>query len=46
MKNLDLENLNKELENKSPLEIISWAIGIAKNAVVTTNFRPYEVAIL
>ena len=46
MKNLDLENLNKELENKSPFEIISWAIGIAKNAVVTTNFRPYEVAIL
>jgi len=46
MKNLDLENLNKELENKSPIEIISWAIGIAKNAVVTTNFRPYEVAIL
>jgi len=46
MKNLDLENLNKELENKSPLEIIFWAIGIAKNAVVTTNFRPYEVAIL
>ncbi len=46
LKNLDLNKINKELEQKSPKEIISWAIGIAKNAVVTTNFRPYEVAIL
>ncbi|HEY9169287.1 MAG TPA: phosphoadenosine phosphosulfate reductase family protein [Lutibacter sp.] len=46
MRNLDLVKINKELENKSPIEIISWAIGIAKNPLVTTNFRPYEVAIL
>jgi len=46
LKNLDLNKVNKELENKSPKEIISWAIDTAKNAVVTTNFRPYEVAIL
>ncbi|MCG1037329.1 phosphoadenosine phosphosulfate reductase domain-containing protein [Polaribacter sargassicola] len=44
--NLDLEKINKELKDKSPSEIISWAISFAKNAVITTNFRPYEVAIL
>jgi len=46
MRNLDIEQINKELKDKSPAEIISWANSIAKNALVTTNFRPYEVAIL
>ena len=44
--NLDLDKINKELQDKSPAEIISWSISIAKNTVITTNFRPYEVAIL
>lgn len=44
--NINLENKNKEFENKSPTEIIAWAISIAKNPIITTNFRPYEVAIL
>lgn len=43
---LDLDKINKELQDKSPAEIISWAISYAKNPIVTTNFRPYEVAIL
>ena len=46
MRNLDIEQINKDLKDKSPAEIIAWAAGIAKNALVTTNFRPYEVAIL
>ena len=46
MRNLTIEEINKELESKSPKEIIAWAIRYADNAVVTTNFRPYEVAIL
>jgi phosphoadenosine phosphosulfate reductase len=46
MKDLNLEKVNKELQDKSPAEIVSWAMSIAKNALVTTNFRPYEVAIL
>jgi phosphoadenosine phosphosulfate reductase len=46
MKHLDLEKINLELKDKSPAEIISWALNIAKKPVVTTNFRPYEVAIL
>ena len=44
--NLDLEKINKELEDKSPAEIIAWAISFAKKPVITTNFRPYEVVIL
>ncbi len=43
---LDLDIINKELKDKSPTEIISWAISYANNPVITTNFRPYEVAIL
>ena len=46
MENLNIEGLNKELKDKSPSQIIAWALGIAKNPLVTTNFRPYEVAIL
>lgn len=46
MRNLDLNHLNKELEQKSPGEIIEWALSLASAPVVTTNFRPYEVAIL
>lgn len=43
---LNLEEINKKLKDKSPIEIISWAISFAKNPLITTNFRPYEVAIL
>src|SRR5215470_8056406 len=38
---------NAELRSKSPLEIVKWAIAQAKGrAIVSTNFRPYEAAIL
>ena len=43
---LHLEHINQELKDKTPSEIISWAISFAKKPVITTNFRPYEVAIL
>lgn len=43
---LDVDQQNKALQGKSPREIIEWAMDYAKNAVVTTNFRPYEAAIL
>ncbi|MBA6154130.1 phosphoadenosine phosphosulfate reductase domain-containing protein [Gelidibacter maritimus] len=42
----NLEQINKDLRRKSPLEIILWAVSVANNPVVTTNFRPYEAAIL
>ncbi|AYN66837.1 phosphoadenylylsulfate reductase [Euzebyella marina] len=41
-----IQEQNKKFEGASPQEIIAWAIENAKNAVVTTNFRPYEVNIL
>jgi phosphoadenosine phosphosulfate reductase len=46
MRNINLEQVNKNLKDKSPAEIILWALSVTKNALVTTNFRPYEVAIL
>ncbi|WP_396636994.1 phosphoadenosine phosphosulfate reductase family protein [Maribacter sp. R77961] len=42
----DIAKLNVQFKGIPPEEIISWAIAHAKKAVVTTNFRPYEVAIL
>ena len=41
---------NSELRQKSPLEITQWAIALAKesdgNAIISTNFRPYEAVVL
>jgi len=38
---------NEELRAKSPLEIVRWAVAQAGGrAIVSTNFRPYEAAIL
>ena len=46
MKHINIEQINEDLKGKSPTEIITWALSVAKNPVVTTNFRPYEVVIL
>lgn len=43
---LELNKINKKLKTKSPIEIIQWAIQFSEKAIVTTNFRPYESAIL
>ncbi len=43
---LDIQQINTELKDKSPLQIIDKVLSTAKNPVITTNFRPYEVAIL
>ena len=40
---------NADLREKSPLEIVRWALaqaGGSGRAIVSTNFRPYEAAIL
>ncbi|WP_299208129.1 phosphoadenosine phosphosulfate reductase family protein [uncultured Dokdonia sp.] len=42
----ELLKINKELRQKTPLEICKWAVAYGKNPIVTTNFRPYEAAIL
>lgn len=43
---MNITEINNNLKNKTPQEIIEWAISIAKKPIITTNFRPYEVAIL
>ena len=43
---MNTTELNKEFKEKSPAEIIAWALSIAEKPVITTNFRPYEVVIL
>jgi phosphoadenosine phosphosulfate reductase len=43
---MNIEALNKELQRKSPQERVEWAISQSKNPVLTTNFRPYESAII
>ncbi|WP_430410076.1 phosphoadenosine phosphosulfate reductase family protein [Kordia sp.] len=42
----DIQEINKALREKTPKEIILWALAQGEKAVVTTNFRPYEGAIL
>lgn len=41
-----IEQLNRKFKNASPQEIIQWALSVAQKPVVTTNYRPYESAIL
>ena len=44
--NKDISIFNDELREKNPSEIIKWALGKSKNPILTTNFRPYEAAII
>lgn len=38
---------NTSLRGKSPAEIVAWAVALSRDSViVSTNFRPYEAAIL
>lgn len=41
-----IRTLNTQFKGIPPEEIISWAISYGQRPVVTTNFRPYEGAIL
>jgi phosphoadenosine phosphosulfate reductase len=42
-----ISKANAELRNKSPLEIVKWAIAQANGrAIVSTNFRPFEAVVL
>jgi phosphoadenosine phosphosulfate reductase len=46
MGKMNLDKINIKLKEKSPKEIVNWALDYAKNPIVTTNFRSYEVALL
>lgn len=41
-----LKQTNTILNKKGPSSIVKWALTKAKNPLITTNFRPYEVALL
>jgi len=43
---MDIEKINTELATKTPIEIVQWAITNGQKPIITTNFRPYESAIL
>ena len=44
---VDIIQANEALRDKSPLEVVRWAITKADGrAIVSTNFRPYEAVIL
>ena len=46
MKTINIDAINSVLKDHSPSEIITWALEVAERPVITTNFRPYESAIL
>ncbi|HKW28018.1 MAG TPA: phosphoadenosine phosphosulfate reductase family protein, partial [Verrucomicrobiae bacterium] len=42
-----ISKANAELRDKSPLEVVRWAISQSNGrALVSTNFRPYEAVVL
>ncbi len=46
MNHTDIASANTKLRDATPQAIIEWAIGLDKKTIVTTNFGPYEAAIL
>ena len=46
MKNLNIEALNKELRDKTPDEIIDWALTLTNERIVTTSFGVYSEVLL
>lgn len=43
---MDIQEINEKLKDLSPIQIVEWALKQGEKPVITTNFRPYEVAIL
>ena len=42
----ELASINTTLREKTPLDIIQWALDRGQKTIVTTNFGPHEAAIL
>lgn len=43
---MNLDAINRDLDNVSPQEVIAWALEQSDQPVLTTNFGPHEAAIL
>ena len=41
-----IESLCEHFRDREPQEVIAWSLDLGKKPVLTTNFRPYEAAIL
>ena len=46
MTTLDLAALNEQLRNKTPQEIIRWAMGLGKRSFMSTSFAPNAAVML
>lgn len=44
--NYDFASINRDLKSQSPARIIQWALAQGSRPIISTNFRPYEAAIL
>lgn len=42
----DLSDINRQLADQNPEDIMRWAVDLDKDIIVTTNFGPYEAVIL
>ena len=42
----NIATYNKLLRRKSPIEIVQWALRLAKRPIVTSNFGPYSASML
>ncbi len=45
-KNLDIEQANAFLRDKTPTEIIDWALAQAESPILTTNFGPFSSSLI
>jgi len=43
---LDIDTHNQELRDKSPSDIIRWALALGESTIVTTSFGPNSAALL
>lgn len=43
---MDIRKVNQKLRKAPPEEVVEWGLEQADNPIITTNFRPYEAAIL
>ena len=43
---LDLEQINQQLKDKSPVEIVQWALSLGKRVMGTTSFAPDSAVML
>ncbi len=43
---IEIDKVNEDLRDKSPIDIIKWALIMAKKPILTTNFGPYSAAII